>query len=242
MVRRKTSPCPLSQTSVTGEPGVSGASFSARQTVSRPGIGLRHAAARHPAVLRVIGVRRAGGREQHDVGRRGIDRLVVLGQHQIVDAPARRARSSRAGSASRCARAGSSAIAASRVAAGVSGAAEGTAAPGCGTVPGAVTGAVVGAARLLLDLALLLLDALPALLVLLQLGAGIEHLPDQQHAHRQHDGEKEVLLVVLVAWALQRFLFGVFSRVPAHRTRAGRRGARGRMPWRARSRGQRTAT
>ena len=45
---------------------------------------------------------------------------------------------------------------------------------------------------------LLLLDAPPPLLLLLELRAGIEHLPPQQHRHREHDGHEQVLLAVLV--------------------------------------------
>ena len=156
-----------------------------------------HAAPRHPPVLCVIGVRRAGGREELDVGRLRIDRLVIFGQHQIIDPPARKR--NRAAQARRL-------DAHARGGLDRRGARRSRRQRSCRGHRGArLRGCARGGdrsrfqrARLLLDLALLLLNALPALLVFLQLGAGIEHLPDQQHAHRQHDGEKEVLLVVLV--------------------------------------------
>src|SRR6185503_3627777 len=66
---------------------------------------------------------------------------------------------------------------------------------------------------------LLLLDALAALLIFLQLRAGIEHLPHQQHGHREHDGDKQVFLVVLVH---ERATFPVCRRL-AYRSRAGAR-------------------
>ena len=49
---------------------------------------LRRAGGRHPAELRVIGVRRARRREQHDRRRAGIDGFAVLLERKIVDARA----------------------------------------------------------------------------------------------------------------------------------------------------------
>src|SRR5262249_18725480 len=59
--------------------------------------------------------------------------------------------------------------------------------------------ALRGLLLLFLVLNLLFLpDARLTLLLLLQLGPGVEELPSKQNSHRKNDGEKEVLLIFLV--------------------------------------------
>jgi hypothetical protein len=89
IVRRKISPAPLSQTSVTG------AAHAKRLAAFHlpGGVGARHVleaqlARGRPAVEGIVGFRPAGGGEEADDGRVLVQRFVVFAQRKVVDAPA----------------------------------------------------------------------------------------------------------------------------------------------------------
>src|SRR5262245_829309 len=158
---------------------------------------LRHALARTPAELGIVGMRRARRREQLHVGALGIHGLAVSGEHQIGDA---------------------SALERERP----PGARRIDAHPGAGVdraLPGRDDARVVGRRRCRTYLSRLirlrggacgrgwrcLLLGLGGLLLLEDTGLTllltrrrVEELPREQYRHRQNDGEHEVLLAFLV--------------------------------------------